>query len=325
VSLIFWELLWPCQLACRGASHYRELAGLPTWAYAAVGYGVIAIAVGVRAQRLAEWLSWGAIGASLWFVWLSWELQLQCSHCLAIHTVILCLPAAGLTRLRWDQRVTTVVLSALALHAVFHPKPVTDLDGPPSSHIADETPSATNALVEQLEKGRRMGPADAPWRAELVVDLQCSHCRAVYGNLARAMGPAIGADRVHLTLRLRASPRRPDAVLLARLAIAASLRGDYHAAVGRLLDSPQGLDETTLNARLAMDDLLRSGELAEIVAANQQAIDQVLERDRAWLRQRKLATAPTPQLWITGPDGVVQRLAGDIDAAGLPAFLEANP
>lgn len=321
-TLVAHPSLWPCEVACSGAIHYRSLGPLPTWAWAALAYTAIGI-LGLAQPRtyalatLTRGAAWGCVGASIYFLILSWRLDMLCSHCLAVHGIVLCFPAVlGGHSPAWPQRWLIMLVAALGLHAAFHPGPHQALAEPVD--VDHQQREAFEALLRQ----RVIGSEQAPWQGDLVLDLQCQHCKAAWSQLAPALSGPIAAGTLRLNLRLRWSPSLKDSQWLAQLASAAAINNEYWATVDQLLDSPLGMSIDNLRQRLAVTSNLNINELETKAAAQTELIKLLMQHDLQWLSARDLSYTATPIVALRHQDGASHRFNGEFSVADITAVIE---
>ena len=116
---------WPCDVACQGGGFYQRLGGIDILWPALIGYlvlGGLALFDGFRRPRwsTATCVVAGLLGgASLFYLWVAWSLELLCPFCLTLHSLVLLVvlavaPDAALGA------ATGLVLGALGLNAAFH-------------------------------------------------------------------------------------------------------------------------------------------------------------------------------------------------------------
>jgi len=175
VALVgWWQALWPCPVTCAGGDAYAELLGLPIQPLAAAALGLVTVIGFSQAHRtvihpVAELTGWACVGASVYYLFLSAILGLLCGHCLAVHTVVLCLIGALLpgSGLRSGGRIAAVVVAALGLHALYHPV------GQRAAPLVAEGELSANDVrfLTKVDHGRRLGDSTAPVRLEMVMNL----------------------------------------------------------------------------------------------------------------------------------------------------------
>lgn len=246
--------LWPCE-ACSGIVPYETIAGLPLLPMAMAGYLALATIASCQAERdrLPVWIqaiAWAMVGASGYYLWLSWRIDVLCSHCLAVHGCVLSMPGA---LLRSDQRsrlaiyLGTALLAALALHGIYHPiRPP-----PPPPPPPGELDAAQLHGLLAIDRGRRFGRAEAPLIADFKVDVRCPHCARDFVPLMRGLGPALEAGQVELVLRFAAPGDRPDR--LRELAVAAAFMRRLLPFASATIGRPAASDSAAEDAALPED------------------------------------------------------------------------
>ena len=221
---------WSCQEACQsglGAIYGRlfgqDLVGM------ALGAAALLLAVALWARRrdglgrrgLVLLLSWSLAGASGYFLWLAWWLALACPFCFALHTALI---AAALAATAWRCKPLPLAVSAAlafgGLHFLYHPEPMLLEPERSQTQVMQLGLRDEHLLVLMAaDRGRRLGAADAPLRAELVIDYQCEHCRSHLPPVLDGLRQAVASGRLELVIRHRHAARDPGARHLARIAI----------------------------------------------------------------------------------------------------------
>lgn len=312
--------LWPCTVACSAGAPYRELLGVHAGVVAGIILTVVAIIGLTQAHRtrinpIATLLAWTCVGGSAYYLILSAQLEMLCSACLAVHGVILCLPAALLAGGTFSpgERLAAVVIAALALHAWYHPIG----DAAHSIRVEGELSTFDLRLMEQIDAGRRAGDPRAPLRAEISVGMSCAHCRDHLPALLRALEPAIATGRLHLVLRHQDLGRDgPDRVTL--LALAAAAEGRHREFLSAFLGRLDEAADIT-----AVDAALGPGweRLPEIADAYERPLLATLAVDAEHIKRRVLFS--TPALALIGRDGEeLGRWSGEIDIDAVLRTIE---
>jgi len=326
--------LWPCEVACAGGGHYQTLGGISVLWGSLVGLGAFATLVLRQRERdplpaPTRALGWALIGASLYFLYLGWRLDVVCPHCLAVHTAVLAL-AGGLLRCAgaWREAASpalaALLVAGLGLHAAFHPGVVRDTtDVDLLTDLAAPALSAGNKLAyASADSARRRGASAAPVVLELVVDFQCPHCAAHHHDLLNALTPALEAGTAELVIRHLVRRSEPASLPLARWAMGAALEGQarYDLFVATMLGSKPGADPRQLRDRLA--ETIDPLHLEGLIDRHPGAIDRLVADDGKRLGALK-ATARTPQLIAVdrATGSVLKRWQGDLPLAEIAGWL----
>lgn len=316
VAIAGWlEALWPCPVTCAGAGDWQAVVGVPVAMIGATGAAVVAGLAVLGCWRLATAGAWLGVGGSLFFLALSAWLELWCPACLAVHGLVLCWPAA-----LWRQRPGPVAGAGLALMAMIGWSGAYHDRLPYAEPLA--TPEAATDLVAKALVGRVYGLAQAPWKAILVFDLQCSHCASAWPGLWSAAAPAIGRGDLRLELRHRVPRVDAGGRHLAALGLAAAADGSYREHLGRLFVADTGLAPTAVERRLALDPRLPISVWSSAVASKPAAYAAALEAEAAHLRRLGADRGAVPVLLLEHPDGTVSRLRGaDVTGTALMEHL----
>ena len=285
----WWEWLWPCPITCAGGDAYAELLGMPIQAISASMLGLAAVIAFSQAHRTqiqgpAELIAWAAVGGTVYYLFLSLTLGLVCSHCLAVHTVVLCLigPLLAGSGLRSGSRLATVVVAALSLHALYHP---VGERSTAASLPAGELSIEDQRIISQMDLGRRYGDPQAPVRVVLMVNMHCSVCKTTFLPVVQGLKTPIANGQVHLVIRHDYQADGLTRQRLTVLAAAAAADGHYLEFLTEYLGSPSGPPET-IDASLA----LRWQHLPAIADRFPTAIQAFLNTDREQLRKLGVTT-----------------------------------
>ncbi|TVR40139.1 MAG: hypothetical protein EA402_14080 [Planctomycetota bacterium] len=324
--MISLEALWPCGLACQGALHYSSFAGVPVWALGLLTYSItfFLLLAGLRGDQQRFRLAGGILlalcaGGSLWYLWLSWQLELLCNHCLALHTLALAAMICAVRLLSFERLLTLVALGFFALHMVFHHQPVVDA-APVAAPISEQR--ADPEVAAAMSAAMRIGEAQAEIELHLVLDPICPHCRSVWRQLAEGLGPLIGDGSAQLHIRIRHNPRLPISRFAAEMLVAAGLtnhlgHGGYLAgAIPHLIGFSQRDSEAMLRSRWAASGFFNAEpalQLRQLVAGG---IAQHLDSEARWLEGQRLLTAATPVLILRRGD-IRQQWSGDLPIEGI--------
>ena len=166
--LIAMPTIWPCPVACQGGAAYAQLAGIATWAWGFVAYAIClalgminyVLVKGELAQICGKLYALGlaaCAGVSVWFLGLSWQMELLCNHCLALHGLVL-LACCLAWRDRW-KHVSALTLGLLLCHALFSIGAA-----PPPAIQLGSAETRLSAQVEQLDAAMTFGEAEAPFK-----------------------------------------------------------------------------------------------------------------------------------------------------------------
>lgn len=308
-----WEALWPCAVGCSRGAAYARLLGLDAAILAGIVLAVIALITLIQAHRtrinpVAELLAWACVGSSAYFLFLSAHLGLLCSHCLAVHGVILCLPAALLagSSLRALERLAVVVVAALALHAWYHPVGATDRP----IAIEGELDAADVRLLSRADLGRRFGDPHAPLRLELAIGMHCPLCAEHLPALFAALEPALRRGDLHLVVRHADVTRRDGRFgRLTMLAVAAAAEGRYREFLRAHLGAPLETDPAAIDARLG-PEWERLGELTQ---AYRTPLELLLAADQQQLIYLSLGGTPSATLFRRGTRDPIGTWRRDFD------------
>jgi len=325
VALKFVPGAWPCD-ACR-ETRYASLAGWPVWQPALLAYAVVAAltAAALRIPSLrgpARIAAFALLGCSLYFVAVAIAIGFTCGHCFATHTAVAVLAACSLRPWRlapWHAFAGTAAF--LALHLAYHP-PGSDGGGSdfrprPESSAAEggaEEPGGEGrdeaialsaselAILLDADRRRRLGPPDAPFRIELLLDPTCPHCRELYASFRTDPGwrTAIAGGRVQIVVRLRFAEDIQASVDTARWCLAASTRGRFDAFLDALLGIPSHLSSEERLERIALQAGFDVAPIAAFADEHRAALDRLLAIDRARMRELTRRRA-SPVLHVSGP------------------------
>jgi hypothetical protein len=308
---------WPCDVACQGGGFYQRLGGIDILWPALIGYLVLsglALFDGFRRPRwsAATCLVAGLLGgASLFYLWVAWSLELLCPFCLTLHGLVLLVvvavaPDAALAA------TTGLVLGALGLNAAFHHRVQADVVERAGS---GERRAGNSSEANSADAHRIRGSSTAIITVEYGYTLQCSHCAQQHGPLLDALGPALQAGTIRLVLRPVVRPADAGSVWLARWAFAAAATSP--AALDRFLierlDTRAGLTRTEL--------LTLGGDLPALdAAAADGRFDALVDADQARLKQLGYKGA-TPFVAIVRDGQVQARFVRDVPLADLAAVI----
>jgi len=245
-------------------------------------------------SRLAAVAPWLLAGSSIYFLWLSWHLSVLCTHCLAIHVLVLAavLPGARLPG-SWSARLACVVIAGLGLYAVQHPPDGQAIDIGVDQHLGQGDWSA-GELADLLaaDRGRRHGSPEAPLRVELVVDFTCPHCAAVWPDLNRDLFSLADAGRVQVVVRPTAGPHHPTAQRLALLAHAAAIAGRQRGFLLVAVGQKEGLPPN-------LPDQVQAGDLVALVdGVSARPLARLYALDQAQVRRWGAHVGDTPQVLV---------------------------
>jgi len=303
---------WPedC-VSCDGAPHYAKLFGVQVGYWAAGGYALLALISGLQAHRerlqaVAELAGWALIGASLWYLYVSLRLDLLCSHCMAVHSVVLCFiaPLLGGGTLPFFTRILTLLIGGLGLHALHHDiqsvaiepddTATTQQDIDPDD--GEELSTAQLRFLLRADHGRRFGQAQAPLVCELLIGYHCPHCAELFPNLIDTLRPAIADGRLLLIIRQQYSPRILGMRRLPELGMAASASGSFMDFVEAMMPSPADQRPEQIDALVA--ERLPALDLPGLSGRYRVAIEALLAADRRQLQQLGMVASGVPQLLL---------------------------
>ena len=310
---------WPCDVACQGGGFYQRLGGVDVLWPALIGYltlGGLALFDGFRRPRWSATtcLVAGLLGgASLFYLWIAWSLELLCPFCLTLHGLVLLVvltvaPDAALAA------ATGLVLGALGLNAAFHHRVQADVVEE-AAEGEREAGSAGTGMAITADANRIRGSSTAAITVEYGYALQCSHCAQQHGPLLDALGPALRAGTIRLVLRPVVRPADAGSVWLARWAFAAAATSP--AALDRYL-----LERLDTRAALSRTELLTlGGDLPALdAAAADGRFDALVEADQVRLKQLGYKGA-TPFVALVRDGQVRARFVRDVPLADLAAVL----
>ena len=292
----FGDAIWPCPVSCQGGGHYQRLWGLPVHVPAVLAMLAVA-GLAWRRHTAAAFLAWGAMGGSLYFLWVAWMISLRCPYCFTVHAgVLLCaVLAAGRP---WLPRLALAALAFLGLHFAFNPGVVEDGPAQPAhpaseigAFLAPGAPSAPPATVDPaLDLLRRQGSAQAAYVLELAIDLQCPHCAAVHGPLADALRRAVTEGRVEVVHRFLTRRSAPSGRELARHVLAARDPAQAGLLTSLLLGTPEGRGWAAVRSRVA--EIADPAALERTLASRGDGVDALLDADAARLRELRVRATP---------------------------------
>ena len=305
--LIALPVLWPCPLACQGLNEYAQFGSLPTWAWAMLAYGLCLLAgflakgEGPNARvwkRLFHLGLAACAGASLWFIMLSWELRVVCNHCLALHTLILI--AAVLSSPLSRGTLGALILAVFVSNAAFRlPTVLAPIDAltTHNDHTKD-----LQRQVELLANKMVLGQAEAPFSADLILDPLCPHCRSTWHNVARKLGPAVGAGTLKIRLRIRYNPRLESSRFAAEMLVASGATGQLSSALPQLISLRQNDSEDGLRTRWVSNGFFQPDAADTILDLIPTAINRLLQQDMAWMEEQQLLRLTTPIMILRSDD-----------------------
>ena len=309
---------WPCDVACQGGGVYERVAALSVLWAGLAGYLALAALALYDAWRSPRWspVTCGLIGllagASLFYLWVAWSLELLCPFCLTVHGVVLALllaiapDAAGAT-------AVCLLFGLLGMNAVFHHRVVADVAAPTAA--APALPPGRAAIAADANRTR--GRADAPLTVDYGYSLQCGHCAEQHGPILDALGPAIAAGTVRLVLRPVIRPADEGSAWLARWSYAAAARSP--AELDRFL-----IERLATKSALTRDELLAlGGDLpAYDATAAGGTFDALLDDDQRVLRTLGYKGS-TPFIVISRGSQVLGRFFRDIPLAEVSRLIQA--
>lgn len=319
---------WPCQESCQGGAVYSRLLGTDIVILALVGAGfLLVLALWTRRRDslgrrgLVLLLSWGLAGIGGYYLWLAWWLQLACPFCFAMHTALV---AAALAATAWRSRPLPLAVSgALAfglLHFLYHPEPMLlepERSGNPVLQLGLRDEHLM--VLMAADRGRRLGAAGAPVRAELVIDYQCEHCRSRLPPLLDGLRPALASGRLELVIRHRHAARDPGARHLARLSLAAAASGRLREQMDLMLGTKPGLRREEIDALLPP----QLAGVQSLVVQQELVFDKLLDLERTELHHLAATIGRTPLLVLVAGGVERGRWADHIPVAEVLAAVAA--
>ena len=299
-----WLPWWPAAAADQGRSAYDHLAGMPVALLALLGLVPTTVLVALRQGSQACALATGLLaGAAGFFLVIRTVLHLPGPGALIIHGLII---LAALAVARWPVTPVTLMIGALGLHGAFHHQVLRDVPLP--SAVGTVAVAATAPVLP----GRCRGPLEAPWQADLVLDMRCSHCAALRLPVLEALRGA------RITERLVARPSDPLGRDLARWGLAAAQegQGSWDRYLLRMLGLPQ---DATRDEALAQGGALVARLNAVVLP------DEALSREAAEIQALGF-TGQTPLLVLRhrGTDAVY-RWSGNLDLDDIRTRLARPP
>jgi protein-disulfide isomerase len=326
------DALWPCPVSCQGGGHYQRLWGVPVHAPAVAGLLAVAVLAWLRRPAFAAVAAWACAGASLYFLWVAWQLGLRCSYCFTVHAgVLLAALCAGAVPAGALARAAAAAIAFLGLHFAFHPGVVEDIDAPaptaPAGGDAGVSAFLGTPATGQVTPGDQPGLAavlvsgrdDAPWRVEVAIDLQCPHCAAAFAPLDAVLRTAAAEGRAQVRWRFLTRRSAPGGRELAARVLAAAGRPEAERLVALLLGTPEDRGWAEVRARVA--EAADPAALDAALAARRAEIDAQLDADGQ--RLRALGMRSTPAVVATRrADGAQRRwLAAEADPARIAEAL----
>lgn len=318
------ELLWPCELSCSLGEPFASVRGIPVPGLAALLLLLLSASAGrdVRRRRLgllSRGMAWSAVGASLYYLLLSVRLGMVCSHCLAVHTVVLSFLAVLLAgRASTLLGLLVAALSAGGLHGVYRwsqsppPPPVAPEvpAGDPVEVAADREPEAVgapppaggaaldpeqSALLERADQGRRVGRGAALLRVEFVFSFLCGHCAEKHAPTMNALRDLCQHGKVELVWRWSFAPQDRDSRAMAQLAFAAAARGELAALSAVAFGAarrPAGAGALRRGPAARLLGHLQETESVrpcfELVSSQPQVFEELARRESEWLKSMPL-------------------------------------
>lgn len=314
------DAIWPCPVSCTGGGHYQHLLGLPVHVPAVVMMLTIAGLAWTRRLSAAVTLAWIAAGASAYFLWLLWRLEMACGFCVTVHvgTWTTALLTLRLVPPAWWTKTSLAVIGFLGLHFIYHPGVVIDA---PTAEIRTILPQPTTPMVDpdmvaRIESRRRLGRSEAPQLLEIAVDLHCSRCADRHGPLLTALKPRITSGQVAVVNRFLFRPSTPTGRELAEHALTAPDATSFGLVVAVLIGTPEGRGWSAVQSRVAEVLTLPPASDSERLA-----ITAVLAADTTRLGQ--LGCRQTPFALLSRSGVEVARWQGDqVDPAAILAAVD---
>jgi hypothetical protein len=349
VALCLLRLLgaWPCDTACQGGGYYQHLGPLPVVALALIAYAAFAAlaARDLRRRTRSPTLSRAAYalaGGSLFFLCIAAALGLACPFCRAVHGTMLIaaastpLPPGRTGAPSWRSAAGWVVAGFLLLNLAFHHQAVADGPGAPGpgagAPVGLQGALRAGAEYRQIDAGRSLGPATAPYRVLLVVDPHCRACAEEHGPLLAALAPLCAGADARLAISTQFLSRASDggSADLVRHLLASALLGEHHfrAVLSVALGSPAGSGFAALSGRIAEVDDPAAISAAALRA--QDAIALVVHDDDARLAalSGRTVSPVTPQVLLLdsapgAPPRLLRRWLGALDGEALASEIAA--
>ena len=319
--------VWPTETCCSGGAVFEHWLGLPVALMAAVIYATFAtICATTRGEHalpaIGAWLGWGAIGGSLYFLWLSLQIDLVCTHCLALHGLLLALIGPMIVASGSMRRLALLIiaLAALVIHAGYNPGPRHDPGPAVEGLVAGDL-----RFAMAIDRGRRRGALDAPLVLDVVVNIHCKHCAREIPPLVASLDNAIAAGKVELVYRLIHESEAPGQARLTPLAYASAADDKFADFITTFLGFRDDLTPAEVDAALPS----RFAELTDLAEVYADVIALTAAADRDYLRMRRLkALGPQVLLRPRGGgdtiglwrDRIVVREVVDAINAATPGF-----
>lgn len=323
----FGDAIWPCPVSCQGGGHYQRLFDVPVYVPAvAVMLAVAALAWWWRAW--AGYAAWAAAGASLYFLWIAWRLDLACSYCFTVHAGVL-LTAGCFLSGGWLGRVTAAILVFLGLHLAFHPGVVADGPAAPpppapelGGFLAPRPASTATNIPADLDRLRRQGGELAAYVLEVAVDLHCPHCAASAGPLSTALRDHLAAGRVEVVTRFLTRASAPSGRELAAHVLGAANPVQADLLIRMLLGTPEGRGWSQVRSRIA--ELADPAALEARQVERQAGIAALLDGDAKRLRTLKARTTPFAALSHRGSEPFLRWEGAAFDPAAIAREIPAD-
>lgn len=309
--LIAIPVLWPCPLACQGVGEYGYLWAIPTWAWGMVSYAATLLSGllsnYLKHQRMAHFFarvfSIGlalCAGVSCWFLYASWQLEVVCNHCLALHTLIL--SAWILQFTPTSQHLSAVTVGLLASQLAFSSFGVTQqADIPQVKATGESSERLLMRQVETLGHTLLLGDMSAPNQADLILDPVCPHCRSAWLSIAKELGPAVGSGDLAIRIRLRYNYRLESSRFAAEMLVSSAAAGQLTSALPQLIGLSQSDSEERLRHRWATNSFFQPGPADTIRALIPEVITAHLTNDMDWMSEQNLLRLTTPIFVLKSP------------------------
>ncbi|HAT09944.1 MAG TPA: hypothetical protein DCS97_04985 [Planctomycetes bacterium] len=324
----FGDAIWPCPVSCQGGGHYQRLFGVPVHIPAVAALVVIAGLAWWR-RAWAGYTAWAAAGASLYFLWIAWRLDLTCAYCFTVHAGVLLTAACCLSG-GWLGRMMVASLVFLGLHLAFHPGVVVDGPAAPPPAQTPEVggfftprPTATTATIPaDLDRLRRQGGELAAYVLEVAVDLHCPHCAASAGPLSTALRDHLAAGRVEVVTRFLTRASAPSGRELAAHVLGAANPVQTDLLIRMLLGTPEGRGWSQVRSRIA--ELADPAALEARQVERQAGIAALLDGDAQRLRTLKARTTPFAALSHRGSEPFLRWEGAAFDPAAIAREIPAD-